>query len=174
MNHRPFEDWLLNDTPITTEQKRDLDAHLRGCRHCSAIAETGVALHSVKKVSPPVGFTMRFQARLAERKLAERRRRFWGAILFTVGGLVVLTWLTLPYLTMFLSAPATWISVFVEWGLFLLTTLQALAQAGSVLLGVIPGFLPPFAWMILVSAFAGISLLWSVSIWRFSRVPQGV
>jgi hypothetical protein len=174
MNHRPFEDWLLTDTPITTEQKRDLDAHLRGCRHCSAIAETGVALRSVKKVSPPTGFAMRFQARLAERKLAERRRRFWGAILFTVGGLVVLTWLTLPYLATFFAAPATWISVFVEWGLFLITTLQALAQAGSVLLGVVPGFLPPFAWMILVSAFAGISLLWSVSIWRFSRVPQGV
>ena len=117
---------------------------------------------------------MRFQAHLAERKLAERRRRFWGAILFTLGGLALLTWLTFPYLTTFLDAPATWISALVEWGLFLITTLQALAQAGSVILNVIPGFLSPFAWLVLISAFAGISLLWSVSIWRFSRVPQGV
>jgi hypothetical protein len=174
MNHRPFEDWLLNDMPITTEQKRELDAHLRTCTHCSALADTGLILRSVKKVSPPAGFAMRFQARLAERKLAERRRRFWGAILFTVGGMAVLAWLTLPLWARFFSAPAAWISVFVEWGLFLITTLQALAQAGSVLLGVVPGFLPPLVWMILVSAFAGISLLWSVSIWRFSRVPQGV
>ena len=174
MNHRPFEDWLLNDTPITPDQKRDLDTHLRGCAHCAALVETGVVLKSVKKVSPPAGFTIRFQARLAERKLAERRRKLWGAILFTLGGLVLLTWLTFPYLVTFFSAPATWISAFVEWGIFLITTLQALAQAGSVILNVIPGFLSPFAWMVLISAFAGISLLWSVSIWRFSRVPRGV
>lgn len=174
MNHRPFEDWLLNETPITLEQKRDLDAHLRGCRHCSAIAETNVALRSVKKVAPPAGFTMRFQARLAERKLAERRRKLWGAILFTLGGLALLTWLTFPYLVTFFASPATFISALVEWGIFLITTLQALTQAGSVLVNVVPGFLPPFAWMILISAFAGIGLLWSVSIWRFSRVSQGV
>ena len=174
MNHRPFEDWLLNDTPITPEQKRELDVHLRSCTHCAALVETGVVLRSVKKVSPPAGFTMRFQARLAERKQAERRRRFWGAILFTLGGLALLTWLTFPYLVTFFSAPATWISALVQWGIFLITTLQAVAQAGSVLLNVIPGFLSPFAWMIVISAFAGISLLWSVSIWRFSRVSQGV
>jgi hypothetical protein len=49
-----------------------------------------------------------------------------------------------------------------------------MTQAGEVLLRVIPGFVPPFAWMIIISAFAGISLLWIVSIWRFTRVPQGV
>lgn len=174
MNHRPFEDWLLNDMPITPDQKRDLDAHLRSCAHCAALSETGVVLKSVKKVSPAPGFTMRFQARLAERKVAERRRRFWGAVLFTVGGLALLAWLTMPVLARFFSAPATWISAFVEWGLFLVTTIQALAQAGSVLLNVIPGFLSPFAWMVIISALAGISLLWSVSIWRFSRVPRGV
>ena len=174
MNHRPFEDWLLNDMPITPEQKRDLDAHLRSCTHCAALSETGVVLKSVKKVSPPAGFTTRFQARLAERKLVERRRRLWGAILFALGGLALLTWLTFPYLATFFAAPATWISALVGWGIFLITTLQALTQAGSVLLNVIPSFLSPFAWMVLISAFAGISLLWSVSIWRFSRVPQGV
>ena len=174
MNHRPFEDWMLNDMPITSEQKRELDAHLRTCSYCNALSETGMVLRSVKKISPRAGFTQRFQAHLAGRKLAERRRRFWGAILFTLGGLSLLTMLALPYLSTFFASPATWISAIVEWGIFLIVTLQALAQAGSVMLSVIPGFLSPFGWMILISSFAGISLLWSVSIWRFSRVPQGV
>ena len=174
MNHRPFEDWLLDDIPVTPEQKRDLDAHLRTCTHCAALAKTGAVLKSARKASPPTGFTMRFQARLAAQKLAERRRKFWGAIVFTLGGLALLVWLTFPYLATFFSSPAAWISALVEWVLFLVTTLQAMAQAGSVLLNVIPGFLPPFAWMVVISTFAGISLLWSVSIWRFSRVPQGV
>jgi len=173
MNHRPFEDWLLNNPPMTPEQKRELDSHLRTCAYCTALAETGLVLNSVKKVSPAAGFTTRFQARLAERKIADRRRRFWGTILFTSGGLALLMWILGPYAASFFTSPATWIASLVGWGVFLITTLEAMAQASSVLLHVIPSFLSPFAWMVLVSALAGISLLWSVSIWRFTRVPQG-
>ena len=174
MNHRPFEDWLLSDIPITPEQKRELDMHVRTCAYCAALVETGMALKTVKKVSPQAGFSARFQTRLAARKTVERRRRYFGSILFTVGGLVLLLWLASPYLLTFFSAPATWISVLVDWVVFLITTIQAMAQAGSVLLQVVPEFLSPFAWMILISALAGIGLLWTISIWRFVRMPRGV
>ena len=86
----------------------------------------------------------------------------------------MLMWLLGPYLASFIAAPATWIAAGIEWAIFLITTVQAVAQAGSVLLRVLPGFLSPFAFMVLLSAFAGIGLLWSVSIWRFVRVPRGV
>jgi hypothetical protein len=174
MNHRPFEDWLLNDIPITLEQKRELDSHVRTCTYCASLAETGMVLKSVKEVPPQAGFATRFQAHLAARKLADRRRRFWGTIMFVFGGLAILMWLAGPYTASFFASPATWISVLVEWVVFLITTLQAVAQAGSVLLRVFPSFLSPYAWMVLVSAFAGIGLLWSISIWRFVRVPRGV
>jgi hypothetical protein len=173
MNHQPFEDWLLNDMPITHEQKHELDLHVRVCAYCSALAETGIALKSVKKVSAQTGFTTRFQARLVQRKLVERRRRIWGTALFTLGGLAMLMWLASPYLASFISSPATWISALVGWAIFVITTVQALAQAGSVFLQIIPDFLSPFAWMVILSAVAGVSLLWSISIWRFVRVPQG-
>jgi len=174
MKHQPFEDWLLNDKLIDPKQKLELDAHLRVCRDCSALAETGKALRSVKMVSPAAGFSTRFQARLAVRKVADRRRRLWGAVLFTFGGLVMLMWIASPYLVSFFASPATSIASLIEWGVFLITTLQAIGQAGSVLLDVIPGFLPPFIWMVVLSTLAGIGLLWSVSIWRFVRVPRGV
>jgi hypothetical protein len=174
MNHQPFEDWLLNDMPITHDQKHELELHIRTCGYCSALAETGIALKTVRKVSPQTGFTARFHARLAERKLVEHRRKMWGTVLFTFGGLVLLMWLASPYLASFFSAPATWISIFVEWAVFIVTTLKALTEAGSVFVRIIPDFLSPFVWMILFSAFAGVSLLWSVSIWRFIRVPRGV
>jgi hypothetical protein len=174
MNHQPFEDWLLNDMPITSEQKRELDLHVRTCTYCAGLVETGFALRTVKKASPQPGFAPRFQTRLAARKAAERRRRYIGSVLFTAGGFALLLWLTAPYLAAFFSAPATWVSVVVDWVVFIITTLQALAQAGSVLMDIVAEFLSPFAWMILISALAGISLLWSVSIWRFVRVPRGV
>jgi len=174
MNHQPFEEWLLNKTVITPEQKRVLDLHVRTCAYCAALVETRMVLNSVKMASPADGFTTRFQARLAERKLADRRRKMWGAILFLIGGSAFLLWLASPSLLLFLSSPASWIAALVEWGVFLITTLQALTQAGEILSHVIPGFMPPFVWMVMISAFAGIGLLWSVSIWRFARTPQGV
>jgi hypothetical protein len=174
MNHQPFEEWLLTEKLISPRQKLDLDAHLRICSYCSALAETGKALRTVKKVAPATGFSARFQARLAMQKAVERRRRRWGAVLFTFGGLVMLMWLLGPYLASFLAAPATWIAAMIEWVVFLITTLQAVAQASSVLLRMLPGFLSPFLFMVVVSAFAGMGLLWSVSIWRFVRVPRGV
>ncbi len=176
MNHQPFENWLLEDKPIHPKQRLELDAHLRACNYCAALAETGQALRSVKKVSPATGFTARFQARLAVQRAAERRRRLWGAVLFAFGGLVTLLWIAAPYIASFFASPANRITSVVGWGVFLITTLHALLRAGSVFLEVIPGFLPPFVWMVLVSALAGISLLWSVSIWRFTQrgVPRGV
>ena len=173
MNHQPFEEWLLNDTPLTPGQQRDLNLHLKICTECASLAETGLVLRSVKMVAPAAGFTNRFQARLAERKLEERRRKLFGAFLFVTCGLGFLLWLAGPVLLRFLFSPDVWVVTVVEWGIFLATTLNAMLQAGEVLLHVVPGFVPPFVWMILVSSFAGIGLLWSVSIWRFARVPQG-
>lgn len=176
MNHQPFEEWLLSEKPVDPRQRLELEAHLRVCRYCSALAETGTALRTVKMVSPAPGFSARFQARLARQQALDRRRRRWGAVLFTFGGLAMLLWVLNPYLMAFLASPASWIASLVEWGIFLITTLQALAQACSVMLRVLPGVLPPFALMIVLSALAGFGLLWSVSIWRLTRqgMPRGV
>lgn len=174
MKHQPFEEWLLNEEPVTSEQKRELDLHLRSCEYCNALAATGSLLRSAKMAAPAAGFATRFQARLAEHKIADRRRKLWGTGWFILGGLSLLLWFAGPSIWTFASSPESWIARFVEWGIFLITTLQALTQAGEVFLHVAPGFLPPFAWMIIVSGFAGISLLWSISIWRFVRSPQGV
>jgi hypothetical protein len=68
MNHRPFEDWLLNDMPMTPEQKRELDMHVRDCPYCTALVETGMALKTVKKVSPQAGFAAREHSQGREKR----------------------------------------------------------------------------------------------------------
>jgi hypothetical protein len=75
MNHQPFEDWLLNDQPLTPIEKRDLDAHIRTCKYCAVLAQSSLELRSVRMVSPMPGFAGRFQKRLAARRIADRRRR---------------------------------------------------------------------------------------------------
>jgi hypothetical protein len=172
MNHRPFEDWLLNDQPLTPTEKRDLDAHIRTCKHCTALAETGLELRSVRMVSPMPGFTARFQKRLAAQRIADRRRRLWGLVVLLVGGAGLLLWLLAPFLLAIIDSPGQWIARTIGYLLFILTSAQTLGEVMLVLFRVAPGFIPPYMWMVIASALAGISLLWTISIWRLGRFPQ--
>ncbi|NJN79758.1 MAG: hypothetical protein HC797_04400 [Anaerolineales bacterium] len=174
MNHQPFETWLLDDAHLTTAEKSELNTHLRTCKTCSALAETGLVLRSAKVAEPTAGFTVRFQEKLALQKIAERRLRFWGLIVLILSGVGLLGWFTAPYLIAFLSAPIEWLTSAVGYLLFIFTSLQAFTEVFQVFTRVIPNFIPPYVWMIILSAMAGFGLLWSVSIWRFARKPQGV
>ena len=174
MNHQPFESWLLDDKYLSATEKRELDSHLRDCRTCSALAETGLALRSAKVISPAAGFTMRFQQRLAAQKVAERRRRLWGLIVLIVSGVGLLSWFAAPYVYAFIAAPVEWLTAAVGYFLFMFTSMQAFSEILRVLSRMVPNFIPPYAWMVLLSTFAGLGLIWIVSIWRFARKPQGV
>lgn len=174
MNHQPFESWLLDDKYLSAAEKRELDSHLRDCRTCSALAETGLALRSAKVASPAAGFTLRFQQRLAAQKVAERRRRLWGLIVLIVSGVGLFGWFAAPYVFAFVSSPVEWLTAAVGYFLFMFTSLQAFSEIVQVLTRMMPSFIPPYAWMVAVSALGGLGLIWIVSIWRFARKPQGV
>lgn len=174
MNHQPFESWLLDDKYLSAAEKRELDSHLRDCRTCTALAETGLALRSAKVTSPAAGFTLRFQQRLAAQKIAERRRKLWGLIVLVVSGLGLLSWFAAPIVYAFIAAPVEWLTAAVGYFLFMFTSMQAFSEIIRVLSRMVPNFIPPYAWMVLISSLAGLGLIWIVSIWRFARKPQGV
>ena len=173
MNHRPFEDWLLNDQPLNPDQKRELQSHIQDCVHCAALAEVNLELHSVKMASPAAGFTKRFEVRLAAQRVRERRNRLVGVLILTLGGLGLLGWFFAPYLIQFLASPAGWITAFVNFFLTLFDMLRAIGDIGSIFLRILPGFIPPFGWMIILSTLGGFALLWAISLWRFTRFVKG-
>jgi hypothetical protein len=174
MNHQPFEFWLLDEQPITPEQKRELQSHLKICKYCTALYETGVALHTKQMAQPTPGFTVRFKKRLAAQHVVERRRRLWGLITLVLGATALVLGLTGSTLLSIVNSPAEWLTLGIGYLLFIITSLQAVAEFGLVLLRVVPGFISPLGWMMIFSAVAGFSLLWTISIWRFTRLPRGV
>jgi len=174
MNHRPFEDWLLQDQPLTPEQKHELQPHLRTCAACAAIAESNLALHSVQMVSPAAGFADRFQIRLTDQRKTARIRQIIGALVFVIGGLGLVYWLAGPLVQQAMRFPAEWITSAVSYFLFVLTSIQILSEVSLILMRVIPTFISPFGWLVLISIFGGLGLIWTVSIARFARLPQGV
>jgi hypothetical protein len=175
MNHLPFETWLLNEQPLTPEQHRDLQSHLRTCEHCTALAEVNLTLRSAKMAAPAAGFTARFQQRLAAQRALERRNRLAGTLVLVFGGMGLTLWLTFPYLVSFLGSPAEWIAATINFMISLYSLMQTIGDVGSVLLRVLPGFVPPFAWLVVISAIGGFGLLWSVSLWRMTQLsPRSV
>ncbi len=174
MNHQPFEEWLLDDKPLDPEQQRELQNHMRTCESCTAVAESNLALRTARLVGPAPGFSARWQVRLVTARESERRRARIGTLVFTLGGLALLALLAGPTLLSILEEPAEWIAMVVQTLLFSFTLLAALVEASSILLRVIPSIVPPFAWLVLFSAMSGLGLLGSISIWRLTRLPQGV
>ncbi len=174
MNHQPFEDWLLADETLTPHQKKDLQTHLQACSDCAAIAEVNLALRAAKAVEPVAGFAGRFQVRLAARKKALRRRNFWGFFFLIMSVVGTLLWMSLPTLRVALKSPvdllASWLSHLVS----LWASLQAMGHVSSVLLQVVPGFVPGYVWTVIFFTSAGWSLLWVVSLIKFTKLPQGV
>lgn len=174
MNHRPFEEWLLDDQPLTAQQTRDLQAHVRSCASCAAIAESNLTLHAVRRVEPAAGFTDRFLVRLAKRRTEQRWRQVVGTLVLVLGGLGLVYWLGGPLIQHILHSPASWITAGVGYFLFLLTSLRVLGETSAILLRVLPAFVPPAGWVALVLGMAGLGALWTASIWRVARAPQGV
>ena len=174
MNHRPFEDWLLEDQPLTPEQKRELQSHLRTCATCAAIAESNLALHSARMVSPAAGFVDRFQTRLVTQRKAARIRQIIGTLVLVIGGLGLIYWLAGPFIQQAMQSPAEWLTAAVGYFLFVLTSIQTFGEVSFILVRVIQTFISPLGWFVLISIFGGLGLIWTVSITRFTKLPQGV
>ncbi|HUI87763.1 MAG TPA: hypothetical protein VLX61_03450 [Anaerolineales bacterium] len=174
MNHRPFEDWLLEDQALTGEQERELQAHLRVCTACAAIAESNLALHSTRMVSPAKGFVSRFETRLLEHRKAARVREIIGTVIFVLAGLALLSWLASPFIQEIMRSPADWITNVVGALLFILTSIRALNEVGRVFLRLLPDFISPLGWLVILFLLSGLGIVEVLSIWRFTRTPQGV
>jgi hypothetical protein len=174
MNHRPFEDWLLDDQPLTPQQARELQDHVRNCTSCTAIAESNLALHAAHRVGPAVGFTDRFRTRLEKRRNEQRWRQVIGTLVLVLGGLGLLYWFGAPYIQDALYSPASWITAGVAYFVFVLTSFQVFSEATGIILHVLPRFISPAGWLGLILAAAGLGHVWTASIMRASRAPQGV
>ena len=173
MNHRPFEEWLLNDKSLTPMEKHELDAHLRTCKYCSALVDTGFALRSARVAAPAAGFSQRFEQRLARHKIAERRRRWLGSIVLLLAAGVATTQLGSTYIGAFFSAPLESVAQEISFVLSLVGALRAVLQAVGILARATPSIVPPYAWMVFLPA-AGLGSWWMLSFLRPSRAPRGV
>ena len=174
MNHRPFEDWLLDDQPLTAQQERDLQAHLRSCTSCTGIAESNLALHTTRIVAAPVGFSDRFNARFLRWRQQQRWHQVIGTVVLVLGGLGIISWLAGPVIQQALDSPAALITEAARYLVFLLTSFRALSAVMLILLRDLPSLVPPVGWLLVILGSAAAGFIWILTVRRLAHSPQGV
>jgi hypothetical protein len=174
MNHRPFEDWLLNQDPLTPAQKRELQEHLQTCSSCSALVEVDLALKSVRQVAPAEGFVDRFQIRLAAQRKMLKRRNTIGFFILTLCVIAILTWVAWPVLRGVFESPSAFLASWLSYFVSLWTSIQAMGHVSELFLRIVPGFVSPAVWMIVLLGAGGWCLVWMLSLMKITKIPQGV
>ena len=173
MNHQPFEDWLLDDEPLTTQKQRELQVHLRNCTSCSAIADSNLALHTQHMAIPQPGFTDRFRPRLTVWKKEQLRRQAIGTVVLVAAGLALLYAVAGPAMLEAVRSPAAWMRDVTMYVLSLFTIARVAGQVGSVVLRSLSGLIPTGAWWAVLAGGFGLGVLWTFVMRVRPRAPQG-
>lgn len=174
MNHQPFENWLLDEAPLTPQQQRDLQNHLRGCAICSGIADANLALQTTRLATPMPGFSDRLRPRLAAWRHEQQRRQAIGTILLVSIGVGLLYALAGPAMLEAVRSPAAWLGEVTAYTVEMLTLLSIIARLSGILLRSLPSVLPSTTWPSTVMAGGLLAGIWIIVMRKLARAPQGV
>jgi len=94
MKHKQYENWILDDAPLSDAQQHELDTHLEVCKNCQLLLRGWVASKQLITQStmqtPTLGFTDRWQKTRIRKCQIEKLRRHR----LTLFGLVLLTFVS--------------------------------------------------------------------------------
>lgn len=174
MSHQPYESWLLSEEPLKPDQVQVLHDHLESCASCRQLSiawqEVRGMLQDAPLEKPVVGFTARWQARIAALSVKEsywkQRRKSWW-FLSVSGGVLIFVLITMGiYYFTSLQSP---IQFFIS-GVSLFAGLLALVDAFQVafipILEVLMVSIPPLWWVIFAFGFSSLLLIWTYSLRR--------
>lgn len=176
MPHQPFEEWLLDGQALTPAEAAQLDAHVRDCASCRALASGWAGAERMLKaapvLAPQAGFGARWQATLAARELTQRRWQAWLVLgLALTGALalaVILGWQTLGALLSPTRAAVGLLQIMV-WAA---AAMKAAQEVGVVLTRSLSALIPPGVWITMVVGAFALMSLWLVTMSRYAI--QGV
>jgi len=172
MGHQPFEDWILDDFSITTDQETQLQEHLQNCPECNRLLSSWkkieFQLNSQEMISPDPGFVNRFQANLITRKSEELQMQsiksliiIGSSVLFIMGLLILWLFLT--------RTPGEIIVGGVSMFAGITDTFINLRSISFRFIQNLPPYLPPLMVIFTLGWGMIMSLIWGLTIWRFSK-----
>ena len=79
MNHQPYENWILDEVQINSQEKDSLKQHLKECSECFKLNHSWNKVQTEIKSTPiepaPAGFMRRWKYEFASRQREQERRQ---------------------------------------------------------------------------------------------------
>lgn len=172
MNHRPFEDWIFSEEPLSPVERADLEAHLQACAACQKLStnwqEVSGALHTAPMLSPAPGFSSRWQERLATDRTRHQRRLTVLMLVANLGG----AWLLFLLLGVTLFPLVVSPTPVVLAGAYRLAAFVASLELALdfvvTFLGTLLGVLPASLWVAVCVMVGALFALWIITFERLS------
>lgn len=172
MNHRPFEDWLLEGQQLTPAQKQELKNHLKTCTSCTALTEVDLALNSTWKLAPRAGFTERFQTRLAFERKKQHTRQMWGLGLLGLIILLSVVVVIFEFYTTWEDSPIQILLSGITWLVTMFSSIKTYGSIGLILLKVITRIIPVSLWLAAAGGGFLVVFVWTTSLWKLSYISK--
>jgi fumarate reductase subunit C len=173
MSHQPFETWILELETLPMTERRSLQSHLDTCPQCQRTLRKWQGaqreLRARKQITPAPGFTARWQAGLAERRLREQRRQAWRVFTgFVVAAIFFL--LILVGYVMVSSTPSDWLAAFIRSASTSLNFFNLVTYLARTWFSNTPLVVNIALWVSLSIALCLLSLIWAFTLWRTSKI----
>ncbi|RPI29701.1 MAG: hypothetical protein EHM70_15470 [Chloroflexota bacterium] len=176
MNHQPFETWLLSEESLLPEQGRALREHLRDCEACRQLETSWAGVHqflrSAEPATPAVGFTLRWQERLAEQKIIRHKRQSWAMLFFTSGMAMLLLLFLGTQAFDLLNDPGPLLLLWASRLVTLLFYADATRDIVLTLLRSIITVVPLPMWVLLTGMLSILCVLWAVAIQQLTSARR--
>lgn len=174
MNHLPFEDWLLNEEPLSAQQKLELQNHLANCTQCTRLAQAWSAVEDLMKhaaaVEPAPDFTQRWEGFLVgkQRKQIARRQRWLTGLLLAItggGALLLFILLNLDSLRNLPTIGEIFTRLLSHAALLIATTAN-LFNLAETIGNILPFPIPLIVWIDLAMSFVLLCSAWIAIVFR--------
>jgi len=174
MNHRFFEQKLLQDEAFNAEEERALQEHLLDCADCAALAEVNFALRQVQMATPAEGFSERFSARLAARRKAEKRRYLFGGLILLTVSIAVLVLLASPVISASMASPSRFFINLLSNLAAAFSLMRVMGEVGQVVFRITAGFIPASGWLFTLAFWGGLTFFWLSSLQKANARVQAL
>jgi predicted anti-sigma-YlaC factor YlaD len=177
MNHKLFEEWILQDGPPPQDERLELQEHLQECGECRQLADAWrsaeLQLRRASQAAPAAGFTARWQARLAADQQRLQRRQSLAVLAFALGAAALLLG---SLLLVAIPAAGSWNLYFWSWLYRLLQTAAVMISLPLFLLSLLRAasqVVPLAGWVLAAGVMCQMMVLWVVSL-RMLTQPRRI
>ena len=168
ISHQIFETWILQEDPINEEETQLLDIHLLDCEQCRQLKNgwqsASQNLRTVTQVQPAKGFSQRWQAGLAERRIRAQQKQTRRFFVFTIG-ITFLSYMGLIATFLLGTSPIELLSTLLRNTISLFLVAKQIQNILMVTLNSVPVYVPVVLWILVstgfcLAVFVGGGVMW--------------